>query len=113
MTGLTLRQVTVIWSTRSANFYFRQAARRSPAPCVDPEPPLPEMGRGKGASARKRQSNLRSRGCDLVPHRGQDLAAEQLDAGEDVVLAHPRPAHAHRKVVDAAAMVSDQHIGDS
>jgi len=36
-----------------------------------------------------------------------------FDAGEDLVLAHPRPTHAHRKVADAAAMLGDQHIDDT
>ena len=31
-----------------------------------------------------------------APHLGKNLAAEQLDAGEDLVLANPRPTHAHR-----------------
>src|SRR6267154_2291578 len=56
---------------------------------------------------------LRPRGRGSLPHRGKNLAAKKLDAGEDLILAHPRPTHAHRKVVDAAAMLGDQHIDDT
>jgi hypothetical protein len=56
---------------------------------------------------------LRPRGRGSVPHRGKNLAAKKLDAGEDLVLAHPRPTHPHREVVNAAAMLGDQHIDDA
>ena len=56
---------------------------------------------------------LRPRGPGSAPHRGKNLAAKQLDAGEDLVLAHPRPTHPHREVVNAAAMLGDQHIDDA
>ena len=56
---------------------------------------------------------LRLRGRGSVPHRGENLAANKLDADEDLVLAHPRPTQAHREVVNAAAMLGDQHIDDA
>src|SRR5271169_5498887 len=69
--------------------------------CATPDRRLPSM------------AALRPRGRGSVPHRGKSLAAKKLDAGEDLILAHPRPTHAHRKVADAAAMLGDQHIDDS
>ena len=40
-----------------------------------------------------------------APHLGDHLASEQVDAGEDVVLAHARPAHPHREVGDPGPML--------
>lgn len=56
---------------------------------------------------------LRPRARGSVPHRGKNLAAKKLDTGEDLVLAHPRPTHAHREMIDTAAMLGDQHIDDA
>src|SRR5262249_40282358 len=69
--------------------------------CATPDRRLPSM------------AALRPPGRGSVPHRGKNLAAKKLDAGEDLVLAHPRPTHAHREVVNAAAMLGDQHIDDT
>src|SRR5262252_9518590 len=44
------------------------------------------------------------------PHFRQHLAAEDLDAGEDVVLRHAGPAHAHGKVGDAGAVLRDEFV---
>jgi hypothetical protein len=51
-------------------------------------------------------------GCS-APHLGKHLTAEKLDAGEDVVLTHSGPAHAHREVIDAGAMLGNQHIDNA
>src|SRR5262249_11955228 len=62
--------------------------------------------------SRTKMAALRSGGRGSAPYLGKNLAADKLDAGEDLVLAHPRPTHAHREVVDAAAMLGDQHLDD-
>src|SRR5262249_10353928 len=43
-------------------------------------------------------------------HLRQHLAAEDLDAGEDRVLRHAGPAHAHGKVGDAGAMLRHEFV---
>ena len=82
---------------------------------ADQAPPLanlrrpPNLRYTRSAAA----APLQPRGRGSVPHRGKNLAAKKLDAGEDLVLAHPRPTHPHREVVDTAAMLGDQHIDDT
>jgi hypothetical protein len=44
------------------------------------------------------------------PHLGEHLAAEDFDAGEDVVLGHAGPAHAHGEMRDADAVLRDELV---
>src|SRR5689334_13046283 len=85
-----------------------------PDVCGPPDAPRmaerPETGPGGLAVMTRSMAALRPSGRGLLPHRGKNLAAKKLDAGQDLVLAHSRPTHAHREVVDAAAMLGDQHI---
>src|SRR5574342_1405676 len=50
-------------------------------------------------------------GAGAAAHFRQDLAAEQLDAGQDVGLRHARPAHPHGEVRGAGLVLGEQHAG--
>ena len=45
-----------------------------------------------------------------APDLRKHLSPKQLDAGEDIVLLHARPAHTHREMSDPGPMLRQQHV---
>src|ERR1700674_4018969 len=92
------------WMIGSQPCSAATACRRS-RPCVSEMTPMYRVAGDVIWS-----SELRRGGP--AAHLGEHLAAEKIDAGEDVVLAHSRPAHPHGDVGYPGTMLGEQHVDD-